>query len=445
MGYPKNKALYGSKAYNALGTAGATAALQYAFNRFKPYSGLGKIYGSKPSRLFIPTRSDYKTPVSNTMTMTNRRKKKPVQSTPVNGYVNKFKKPRKAVDGDSAFAKFGSVKRNENHGTLSAVQSLYIGHSTIPSTEIQKAVCRAIVKKLFYMAGVDINNFNDKIFTSTPITYVVSMKYYSSATSSTLLNVVSTAVSNTTSFATLADNVSSSIDSSFGSLPVVFQEFSLHEGSSATSPTARMLASDIKLDFEVTSKLLLQNNTKAGFVADADQDENVISDSITNNPLTCQIIEATGINGFHPQGRNDPSIGTWTSFFPNETSGLISQSNDALPDDLLKIPSHTYFRKAKKNSWSKLNPGQIKTDFIKSTHSMFLNDYAAKFAVPLEVTGAQNIPINIGKCRLLMLEKVLDTAGEQNIVISYQLDQAVKCKLRYSRNLRTANLQTITY
>lgn len=374
---------------------------------------------------------------TNVITVSRPKRTKPQYKTL--GYsAGSFPKPKNR-NVNQTFNRNGSVKQNEYGGTVSDAHALYIGHSTCASTEVAKSLCRAIIRKLFFMRGTDLNNWTDNIPNQGTLTWSLDFTYRKNPATTTALSSFNLALSGT--FSDCADSLFTKLQADLvaGDIiePQVIRLFTQNIGGGGGQyiVDAEMMCQQIQIEFDIHSKLTIQNTTLAGSGTTDPSDED--SENIENNPVKGYIYSQNSewLNGF--RYKNPTASGTLPVFIADDLSGAILAESDQLSiTTLRKPPPVPWPFGAKKIAKITLQPGAIKVTKLHFNAKMNL---ATAFSKLSQIFAAStDVQIPFGNAMLLGFEKQLDSrsGSGRDVRLSYQIDQTIRSCLHYrAKNL----------
>jgi len=356
----------------------------------------------------------------------------------VGSSYSKFPKNKKINHTDD-YAKYGSEIQIENRGSVSSAETVYLGHANVAYRRLFQAVTRAMIKQLFRQDGMDILSWST--FPNpggAAQTWYIVYEYYMTANSNTTTTASISFASKTTSFSAIALLLSDAIEAVVGTSPNIPKTLTLNKGPSPNNVDVIILhMQDFKLDFELTSKLVVQNVTLAGLSAtpDANDDEET---NVSNNPLKCRIYHSKNANGFQESFKPTIISGTYLSFIAHPTTGLIQGDYSQNPTALTKLPYAKFFKKTTSGASAVIAPGAIKSSYLKFTKSMYFQTFLNMFQTSISLNSDTNpMPINLGNAELIGFEKVLQSAGENPINVTWELNQIIKCKSRYNKSIKS--------
>jgi len=396
-------------------------------NRTYNKQGQTKVY--KPFGSTTSTRTKKKAPVPSRTTLRYN----------TTGKLGKLKAPRK-YSGQDDFAKYGSEIQIENRGVVQSTETVFLGHSCVAYRRIHQAVCRTMLKQIMLKVGIDIVDWTLPLNPATAQDWWLTFRFYPSQTALTTTNLVLSFVSTTASAGVVAILLSDAIESGVSASPIIPKTLEFSRGPPGATPIEAVLhLQDLKLDFNLTSKLTFQNQTLAG-VAAADPDDDT-RDSISNNPLKIRTYQSNS-NGFQEKTKLATITGPYLSFVAHPTTALIQGDFAQNPNHLRKLPSPDFFKGTTSfTSKNIIAPGEIKTSTISYVKSMMYQTFCTIFAYSINLNSdTLPLPIPIGKSQLFGMEKVLQGAGENPVSVSWELNQIIKVKSNYHHQVKSLPL-----
>lgn len=340
---------------------------------------------------------------------------------------------------NKVFNQNGSVKQNEYGGTVTNAHAVYIGHSTCASTEVCKSLCRAIIRKLFYMRGTDLNNWEDTIPNQGTLTYSIDFTYRRNPATTTALSSFNKAISG--SFSNCADQLFSELQTQLvaGDIiePQVIRLFTQNiNGGGQYVVDAEMMCQQTTIEFDIHSKLTIQNTTLAGSGATTVEDED--AENIENNPVKGYIYQRPKqwLNGL--RYKNAPPTGVLPNLIADDLSGaIVFTASDLATYPTLRKPAPTPWTfGCNRISKVSLEPGQIRVAKLHFNAKMNLATAFEK----LQQVFASSVDVNVafGNAELLGFEKSLDSRSGtgRDVRLAYQIDQTIRSCLYYkAKNL----------
>jgi hypothetical protein len=351
-------------------------------------------------------------------------------------YKGRFKKPRrpKANLNSTALVK-GYHSTIEQFGNVIDQHCGVITHSTIHHMQVARAMMGALLRKLFFQAGINVDNRSNilGLFTDTSnsLTYRIRM---------TQKHEQINGVNYTNHDITAGDSLSSIVEAFGGTQEIYyvlvarpsydnlrFAEIWLEQLQIVTGvPTtlAKLRLSNEKLTLFAKSKLRVQNRTK-GDAVDHDAD----ADRVDNLPLMGKIYN---FNGAHPKLRsydNDDDIKkTMNCIGPN---GLVLGRGIDL-EEMNEPPNHKIFKNCTGTSKVVLNPGSIKDASIFYKVSGYFNDVIDKLKVKSYVAMSGDPPPlllygGVGKSQTIFLEEMIRSITSNDIIMVYERELITGC------------------
>ena len=341
------------------------------------------------------------------------------------GYMGRgFKKPYRATLRPNYYVT-GAVSKIEQGTTVSDNNCVFVGHSTNANNALFQTVWVSIIKELLYKAGVQVQSFQQPIPNSSG--YTVALDWFPSG--------VTNNVTSTISFTLASDG---SVDDIWGGLYAQMKTRGAAVWQVALPVSIRLTvaSSDLSclplrnslIQIETWSLMTIQNRTKATATTPGEVDESALS--VQNNPLIGRVYE-TSSNGFLPNYQI--SGAAFSPLIANKTDGNFEATESGALEGVRKPPQPFFFHGVKSRI-VKLNPGEIKKDFIRSTSRMTLERFMDVFNADLtnenQTTPLNTIKVNWGKSRLYAFEKVCNTRDDEpDVIIGYETVNVQKAKL----------------
>jgi len=340
------------------------------------------------------------------------------------GTLRKFKKPRRKVHVPKAAYK-GMTITQETGGIVTDPNCLYVGHSTGTPEQIYRAYMGAVVKELFRQNGTQFGMWEELATISGEINCI----YYSTP-SSTAEGIVTIAYLSTDSYYQIVDAVVAALQAAFGTAqPHEFVRFRI----SNSSGVSIILANKMKVMIDVSSTLVVQNETKSGTVSVPSTD----IENITNNPIQGYSYEGSG-NYFIPSARTNGDA-SYLPFRADQTSGVLTNTAAAsLPEVGKEPPKPWFFLGTKRSGKVIIDPGNIKKSYLSTKRTMSIKMFQKIFQDT--ITDTSQPVVRFGKVRMFSLEKVLNNrTGENDIQIGYEVQQRVSVSISYTNRAATAD------
>lgn len=383
------------------------------------------------------------------------------------GRAGKFKKRIKAAR-PSTHSKLGSVKEIEIGGTVSSRvgtqpederRITYLGHTTFDELEIWFSMVRAMVRRLIAKDGSNFNNWNDV----APYTAATAWRFdyrtgvYDATTEfeQYTATVGQTYEQIATGCAKRWARAQGGAD--YHIIPLKLYLFKTGDAA----PTVKIDLQGAAIAFDIKSRMVIQNRS-LGSVVDADSD--VVTD-VSNNPVK-------GRRYF--SSSNGLRMRTTTGAQPGRTPNLPANGGDeelagysntletllvgGTPNGIIRVtPSEPEFRKPPPSSVFsncrltgavKLNPGQIKTSYLKFSQNVYLTTFFMKFGRHLYDIKVffddELVPLvrkhycNLASAEVFAFEKMLDSrVDEPTISLGYEVHYSIASTLYTKNNTAT--------
>lgn len=353
------------------------------------------------------------------------------------GRIGRIRTTRR-VSRPNEFQKYGTVSVGETGGVVEDDDVVYLGHHTTPITELMKGFGRAVTRRMAQDAKMDFTAFSSAqdLFPFNTGLYEWFIEYNAGAPATTTPAQLSLPIN--VAFpdfegvaAILTGGIWGIVE---GNEKIEIVKISMR--SILATPRVVLFeirGKDVSMKYYCSSKLSMQNRTVASNAVD-----NIEATNVANNPLVGFAYEGKG-NAMRPRTNN---VGTtFPSTIANLKQGIIISSSALLgpatgPTDVYKKPlPPNSFQNVSKYAKFTLNPGEIKTSFIKSTMNYRMNDFFANVYEMLSNYTAAPVSSDrrvtrMGTFKCHSMEKYLDSRFTGNKVsVAYQLDTKICCRL----------------
>lgn len=196
--------------------------------------------------------------------------------------------------------------------------------------------------------------------------------------------------------------------------------------------TAQIVANQFQIKFDISSKLRVQNRTKADGAGSENQD----SENITNNPLHGVSYACYG-NCLRPRRKFKARI-----LVGAQDNGYIAESYNSLNSDefYVKPPFGQAFSGVVRQGKAYLDPGNIRTDYLNFKKTMFLNEFIRKhYSIWQDLDTPGKSMHTFGMSSVIALEKLLDVnpSGENAIQIGWELESKYSFSYLYKTKVIT--------
>lgn len=330
----------------------------------------------------------------------------------------------------------GIVQATTNH-------AVYVGHGA--STEqFWVNVCRAVIRKLFRMAGEEITDWNHNL-NGTSVNqnpYILRTWYSTSSTPNVMAqDSQPLVVPNTPQRYTYSDVAATwftRLNAIFAETDVniVLYKLELLQPEIPNQVMARLDLSKMVIMYKITSKLKMQNASIAGSgTADAEDED---SGNVTHNPLVGKFYRSKyRANGFKFSTIPEDGVGPWVGApiqqVADRVTGFTSfvTSDPNGPDFLLKFkkPPHGGMFGLKSKPYG-MSAGQMKQIVWIDTRSITFN----RLIELVKTTFTQNTLTqycNLGRFQMVGLEKKMSCIStEFNVVLHWVLEQTYSCVVK---------------
>jgi hypothetical protein len=341
----------------------------------------------------------------------------------------KFRKTVRA--NPSRFLRRGTVQLYEAGDTVASGGAVYVGHG-VGCIAVWNAACIAVVLKLFKAIGHRPVSTHETVCNAAD--FRVYMEYIldqGDVAGSTSYNVGST-----DTYETVGRGLRNLIEAQIAAIAATgdFAVTKIYLDNQAnTNPicVATLGGRDLMLEMDVSSTLCLQNRTLGDGVTDTGD-----SEAVTNNPLVGRIYEGDGNGSGMKLHDNTLDLGDPNQFVASGWSGEISVSSEQAnmssgqTDVYKRPPPANAFSGVKRTNFARLNPGQIRSSYLRWYKKITFNMLIKKLFVWLRDTSVpapEAKLTHIGKFRFFGFEKKLKTnQTEADISVGFEVKQTVR-------------------
>lgn len=385
-----------------------------------------------------------------------KRKKQPPQTGTARGFLQA---PSYSEQFDKYYNKHGSVFVTENGGqaTTGSLNTMYVNHG-IATVPVMESVARALLKKSLNLKGLSIRNWEETIppGNGNDTSVIVTSYVDNPGTTSASLATFNTTLGNTVTYNQVARDWLNTYQNALAGLAYPREISSIDIYNTQTSPwmhRGQLKGDKIKLNFDISSYLTIQNRTQAeNSVGDGDRDE---SQDIENAPLVGKVYSTckTWSNGLEvPRTLTTGTSGTIATLKPmvcNPNSGLLTfDSSNFQGTTAYAKPCPGWCLGYKSDRKVVINPGDVYTNKIKFKTSMNLNTFLMKFNNQIQtIPGSARLrsKVEFGQIAGFGLEKILDSSRSAGSTISvgYQSTQVYKCAASVKPTLPSLPINSI--
>lgn len=334
---------------------------------------------------------------------------------------------------------YDSAKVMEYGGHVSDQNAVFVGHGTAKD-QVPQAVCRAIIKHLFFKASEAFVDWNDTVVNTTgskEIFYLwrVSHETVAGATTSTIV------IANNATYDAIATQLYNSFLTAFTSTNThdILSIFLIDRGITGTGyeTLAKIIFADTKVSWKVTSELAIQNQS----VANGSDDQDETSNAITNNPLKGILYKTKKACGFEPRSRLPANEPNYDGYVADYDSGVILAKNaESNVLQTIKVPPPKFFGASGRNVF--LGPGSIVVDKFSYTRTMDFFKFVHMYNNQLTVAGTTGL--EDGQAHMFGLEKLLDTREtETNMKIGFQITQSYSASITMKKRPKLNPLYSV--
>lgn len=335
----------------------------------------------------------------------------------------------------------------EYRGSVNDGQCVYVGLGT-PTNTLWRATWYTILKRLFMMAGIQVENFDETIpnKNTTPAWYI-NIQYWKSISDTTITESAYTH-DYTVGKKTYSDMVVEIIGKLATDLTTSrnvpqWYKVELYSGTTV-DPRQEFMAtlplSEVTMNMVFKGGLSMQNVTQSsGGTGDA----KLSTDRIDVNPIKGRGYLKYGGNAILPRTRDEANVATYVALLADRDTGLFSTTSAALAGaftssstlmggNFYKPPAPSTLEPGLRTNSSTLEPGEIKK-------ARFTWKYKGKFQRFVETIFNQvedntsNTYVKNGAFMLYAFEHSLCQATESNVTLDYQSDFTLDTRCYYKK------------
>nr|UOF76974.1 putative capsid protein [Cressdnaviricota sp.] len=356
-------------------------------------------------------------------------------------YRGKFKRTKRVrVD---VFRKNGVMNTMEVHGTVSDPNCVYIGHSTYSGIQLLETMLQAMLKKLFYRAGVRLESIKQVLpgyESNTSNCWKMILYRENKATGVIDTSSYTTVAGTNTSIYQLVGDRAAGTAALWPGLFAVFEAYAIGQYGAGVGEPINVLqpafirlyrAEDNVANFwqyqseivfgnehitcKSKSQLKIQNRSLA---ADASAD----SADVSNNPI---VGKQYLFNSGCPRARSQDLFLVEAMLEP---SGVLTARSAQFAGtvDMSEPPPAGAFWNCLSSSGARLEPGDIKKQVITHYKKMRFLQFLKSLGLGYSAAAQKQINL-IGKSGLFAFEDVINVNASQNISIAYEVNREFGC------------------
>jgi len=359
------------------------------------------------------------------------------QNMTTGGWAGKFNTPRKIkANLETMYLKKGFMIGNEIYGTCSDPFAVYVHHSTYDATLMANAFAGALIRKLFLKAGLPITDRNGLIpatslldatgfrlefYQQQSATGALAGSTFDTGAASTLQTIIDAWVGANS----LASSVETYLKSGSSFSPYSISLYANDVGVTTTSHRllAKILLQNEVVDFNITSKITMQNRTKADGALD------FATDRIDNQPLigTCYKFKNeprlknvdTNSQQIFLQGTTPTGLKLFGAATFTTPAGQV--------DHWENRPNAKIFSNCHKAASTILQPGQMKSSYLSFNLNGKLNNLFPK----LRLEASSTTQVTGIKClsEMFVFEEKMRTGVINWVSVHYERKINVGCYL----------------
>jgi len=325
------------------------------------------------------------------------------------GFISKYRPVSRVNGRRHRKAVVGVQFCRETRANVTDNRCVWIGQHTMPTLEVIKYTCYALLKRLFNKAGIQFSSFDDSRAGSLNDGYIIGLEYRASPLVADAA-VSYTVVAGDLTFQNVCDGFWLVVYNTFiapGVLIAIgtqttWTKLYLNDGIENTD---QLMLSDCKVSITAKSALKMQNRS----INTVDDDE---SSDVNNVPLIGKSYELKG-NTFIPRdlsARNTVTGG----FNPcSPVTGLTTFGAGAT-NSLAEPPEQGWFVRRPTMTKVSMQPGAIKTSVINETLNINFSSLLRYVnGVYRSNVGSDRIYAPIGKSRFFALERTIGRLSDE--------------------------------
>ena len=322
------------------------------------------------------------------------------------------------------------IGKNEIKGSVTDPNVTFVGFG-VNFQNVWLYAVRAIVKRLFSLAGISILNWDNAIdgtfqiqytYYSTPVVTAVSARTISPAANASGRVIADDLVADFQAFV-LASSAHK------------IKEFKLLDNTGATLKTiAWMSGSNLDIEVRISQALLVQNVTVSG-------SSNSSTDSVEANPLFVNVFDSNS-NIVYQKERGDFDLLTWLPWTTyNNVWPSVYTRTAAANFPVGQVPNQVakFFSNAKQTSKSILQPGKMKKIQSFHVYGGNVNKWLKTFYEVIALDGNNPFPMPC-KHRIVAFDKMLNQDTGNGVTVAYELNETITSISKYHKPKNTVPL-----
>lgn len=319
------------------------------------------------------------------------------------GLKRKYPRKRVYAKGENYYATRGATSTIETTGSVTDTDCVYVGHSSLVGLESISIVAYAVMRKAYKIAiGWDCANVNDDI----------PFKAGASDGHKWIVTYADNLVTGTTTAAQFSIGVNTTLKTVADTvLSPIFREFSVSDSNWSNRRLLSLVFEDtdnfhskcelnfesMHVDFFSKSELKIQNRTQNGSDNEADD--------VNNVPLVGRSYRMTGPT---PRCRDkNLQYINWVSAENGMTLYRASKYSGPKYVGWKEPPPSTAFVNCKQSAVVRLEPGQIKSDWLSTKVKLPLDKFLRRLHMLNANPGGPTTGLGIGNHGMIALERLI--------------------------------------
>lgn len=343
------------------------------------------------------------------------------------GFLRTSRRVKNRLD---VYAIKGAIKTVERGGVIDTYsltqkqQVAYVGHTTFAPDHFKDMICRALIKRLFWKAGITIGDFNSVcISANTTATYRITVHYSAGigTTNADSKYTIDQPVTNTFDQSVIALNTW--LFSAWTNDQVVFKALTLTtlHNTTVSNVLSMINLERTKIHVNVKSSLKIQNRST--------NSSNTSEDVVDNVPLYGRSYEGPGNGCVGRSFSNVQNITAPGNFFPASLQAfeIAPGTNNNYQDPSIygEPPLPRSFHNCKRSGKIHLDPGEIKTSVISYVRSFGFNTIFNVLFNGTTTPAGTLQRFFYGNYRMFCVEKMITAIAQtdaSSIKVAYEVD-----------------------
>lgn len=355
-------------------------------------------------------------------------------------------KAKKRFEKPTNASKRGVEYMYEASATVNDANAVYVGHG-VPCNQVLRACMMALVRKMFQIAGKEVNNFNaDIVRPSTTTNFQVITQFFKDMNAPGLTDSTYTHdfSAGKKTYYDMAEGICASWDTTFGTVDglnipqLVKMKLVQYDNvvTAVATEMAEVYLDDATFQLKFHSALKFQNVTQTSA---GTGDTKLNTEATTANPLRGRKFTSTKwTNTLIPRVRSEGTTASWGQIYCDVNNGgyTATAANIAggAPDAAFKkLPPPGSFQNVKSCSFT-IQPGEIRGDALRFSARFRLQSLFVKL-LKFITDRSTNRFLEFGKISVLGFEHELkQSASEANVAVDVQYNWKMSVTVSYKKH-----------